>query len=321
MRLTFLFIFLVLIACSPPSDSASSCCENEEVVTEYLYELIILGNVQDAGSPHAGCQKDCCRELFESPDKNRAVVSLGIIDRKSQKTYLIEATPDISRQMKILSRKAGFENKEVPDAIFLTHAHIGHYAGLMYLGREALNADRVPVYAMPRMSQFLGSNGPWDQLVRLNNIELRELQPNTALQAGHLHFEAIQVPHRDEYSETVGFIISGPHKKALFIPDIDKWEKWDLSIVDILKTVDYAFLDGTFYDAEEINHRDISEIPHPFVIESMKAFGDLNKTERAKIHFIHFNHTNPLLRSESPQTKKVLSEGYSIARMHDVFDL
>ena len=28
----------------------------------------------------------------------------------------------------------------------------------------------------------------------------------------------IQVPHRDEYSETAGYIIKGKNKKALFIP-------------------------------------------------------------------------------------------------------
>ena len=98
----------------------------------------------------------------------------------------------------------------------------------------------------------------------------------------------LKVPHRDEYSETVGFKIIGPNKSALFIPDIDKWEKWDKSIKKLVAQVDYAFLDGTFYDAQEINNRDISEIPHPFIIESLKLFEDLNKLNRKKNIFHSF---------------------------------
>ena len=42
---------------------------------------------------------------------------------------------------------------------------MGHYSGLMHLGREAANTSKVPVYAMPRMLEFLAKNGPWNQLL------------------------------------------------------------------------------------------------------------------------------------------------------------
>ena len=129
------------------------------------------------------------------------------------------------------------------------------------------------------------------------------------------------MPHRDEYSETVGYRIQGPNKKALFIPDIDKWDKWDKEIIDQIKTVDYAFLDATFYSGKEINNRDISQIPHPFVIESIDKFKDLSTEDRAKIVFIHCNHTNPILDASSPETKNVLENGFKIARFGDVFEL
>jgi pyrroloquinoline quinone biosynthesis protein B len=128
------------------------------------------------------------------------------------------------------------------------------------------------------------------------------------------------VPHRDEYSETVGYMIAGPNKKALFIPDIDKWEKWDRSIATELSKVDYAFLDATFYDGEELN-RDMSEIPHPFIVETMQLLKELPSSEKNKIHFIHFNHTNPVLDSNSAQARAVVQAGFHLARFHQVFEM
>lgn len=280
-------------------------------------ELVVLGNLQDAGSPHIGCTKSCCAKLFKKPDTNRKVVSLGIVDYFNQTTYLFEATPDMTSQLKILS-KQDTALPELPNGIFLTHAHIGHYAGLMYLGKEAINAHCTPVYAMPRMQDFLTSHGPWSQLVMLDNIDVLPIKANEPILLNdNLTVTPFQVPHRDEFSETVGYTIKGRDKTALFIPDIDKWEKWDSSIFTAIAMVDYAFVDATFYDGDEIQSRDISEIPHPFVIETMELFKDLPETEKAKVHFIHMNHTNPLLDPNSAQTKAVLKAGFNIARFGD----
>ncbi len=276
--------------------------------------LIILGTVQDAGSPHIACKKECCTALFANGDASRKVVSLGVVDVSEQKSFLFEATPDITAQLSALRTYSGFKKTDVPDGVFLTHAHIGHYTGLMYLGKEATNAKQVPVYAMPKMSAFLQNNGPWSQLASNKNIDLKAIHDTQEIQlTPQLKVVPFTVPHRDEYSETVGFKIIGPNKRVLFIPDIDKWEKWKTSIISEIKKVDYAFLDATFYDGEEINNRNISDIPHPFVIESMDLFENLPSTEKKKIHFIHFNHTNPLLNAESEQSKEVLNKGFGIA--------
>lgn len=284
--------------------------------------LVILGNVQDGGSPHIGCNKSCCKALFGNPDKTRMVSSLGVVDGENKLNWLFDPTPDFSRQTKILKKASWGGSKELPDGIFITHAHIGHYTGLMYLGREATNAKNVSVYAMPKMKQFLENNGPWSQLVSLNNIQIKVLEEGREqVLSSNIKVKAFKVPHRDEYSETVGYIITGPHKKALFIPDIDKWSKWDKNIVDEIRKVDYAFIDATFYDGQEINNRPISEIPHPFVVESMRLFESLPKSEKDKVHFIHLNHTNPLLDLKSPQTKTVLEKGFHIARFNQVFEL
>lgn len=209
---------------------------------------------------------------------------------------------------------------EMVDGIFVSHAHIGHYTGLMYLGKEACDANRISVYTMPRMTKYLKSNGPWSQLIKRNNITLTPIRNEQVIElSSNLRITPFLVPHRDEYSETVGYKIKGPNKTALFIPDIDKWHKWNKNIVEEIKNVDYAFLDGTFYDAQEINYRDISEIPHPFIVESLELFKNLSTSDKNKIIFIHFNHTNPVLNLNSPESKFILDHGFKIARLNEKF--
>ena len=283
-------------------------------------ELVVLGNVQDGGSPHIGCGRPCCRNLFLRPRSERCVVSLGLINRAWGETVLFEATPDLPSQWANLAERSGVPQ---PSAIFLTHAHMGHYTGLMHLGREALGANGVRVGAMPRMAEFLKTNGPWSQLVELGNIDVFSLQDNQAVSVLHeeVSVTPLRVPHRDEFSETVGYRIEGPKRSALFIPDIDKWTVWERSLVEELKRVDLAFVDATFFDAAEVNHRDMAEIPHPFVVETMAMLDSLSEDDRKKVHFIHMNHTNPLLRPDSEASLEVEAKGYCVAREGMTFEL
>ena len=271
------------------------------------YDIKVLGVAQDGGVPHLGCSKTCC----STSSVTRYVSSIMVYNQKSKGSYIFDASPDLAKQLSFMKDKIS-ENLK---GIFLTHAHIGHYSGLMYLGRESFNSKNIPVYAMPRMKKFLETNGPWDQLVSLNNIKINSIiNEREIIVEKELIVKPIEVPHRDEYSETVGYLIKGPNKSAIYIPDIDKWYKWDKSIVDLISSVDYAFIDATFYDEKEINYRDISEIPHPFVIESMKLFERFSKEEKSKIYFIHLNHTNPLLDSNSSEYKDLISKGYNVAQ-------
>jgi pyrroloquinoline quinone biosynthesis protein B len=319
----FFLLFTILFSCAEVQPSENLSDENSQATLNVENtSLIVLGTMQDAGSPHIACNRECCAYLFENPTTQRQVVSLGLIDAENKKTYLFDATPDIARQMKRLTQCGHQGEREVADGIFLTHAHIGHYTGLMYLGKEAMNAQNTPVYAMPRMKEFLEGNGPWDQLVVLNNIRLYELKNEEPVKlSAHIEVTPFLVPHRNEYSETVGFKIQGLTKTALFIPDINKWEIWDKNIVEEIKKVDYAFLDATFYSGKELGHRDISQIPHPFIIESFETFEGLSAADKNKVIFIHFNHTNPVLNPESEEALLVIEKGFRIAKIGDVFEL
>jgi pyrroloquinoline quinone biosynthesis protein B len=323
MRFLYLILLLVFFSCQEKKIAKMSTpFERSTSVEELDVSLILLGTLQDAGAPQINCNKKCCQDLFEQADLVRRVSSLGLLDFNTQKKYLFDATPDISKQLHALKKASPIATSSIVDGIFLTHAHIGHYTGLMYLGKEAVNTTEVSVFAMPKMSSFISDNGPWSQLVTNRNIALRPLVANQPISLSPtLQVTPFLVPHRDEYSETVGYLIEGPHKKALFIPDIDKWNRWELNLTTELKKVDYAFLDATFYSAKELGNRDMSQIPHPSVLETIQTLKDLSMEERAKVIFTHFNHTNPLLDSTSEATKKVLALGFKIGRIHDRFPL
>jgi pyrroloquinoline quinone biosynthesis protein B len=284
--------------------------------------LITLGVAQDAGYPQMGCTKDCCKKVLANPALKRFVTSLALIDPASKKWWLFEATPDIKEQLLLFRKMTDSAYNFLPDGIFLTHGHIGHYTGLMQLGREVMNADKIPVYAMPRMKRYLSSNGPWSQLVSLNNISLVDLNADSTISlANEISVTAFTVPHRDEYTETVGFTIKINTFQTLFIPDIDKWNKFDRDIKELVKKSDLALLDGTFLKDGELAGRAMSEVPHPFVEESIQLFAGLTAEEKKKISFIHFNHTNPMLDESSAEINDVLSKGFLVSRQGELIVL
>lgn len=287
--------------------------------------VVVLGVAQDAGYPQAGCHKDCCRRVWNDPSLRGYAACLAIVDPVTQQRWMLECTPDFREQLHLLDRLAPVEfasGTSHLNGILLTHAHIGHYSGLIHLGHEAMGASGIPVYAMPRMTGFLRKSGPWSQLVDLKNIELRALADQQTIALNdRIQITPLLVPHRDEFSETIGYRIEGPQHSVLFLPDIDKWDRWDVRIEDVLGTVDRAYVDGTFFADGELPHRSMDQIPHPFIVESIKRFESLSASERDKIHFLHFNHTNPAHDSDSDAVKTIRAAGHDIARRGKKFSL
>jgi len=272
--------------------------------------ITVLGIAQDGGYPQAGCTAEHCLRHWRGEEKKRQVVSLGLTDQASEQNWLFEATPDFTAQLQQLQVASGSSNLS---GIFLTHAHMGHYAGLLQLGREAMGAKGMPVYVMPKMKEFLETNAPWSQLVALGNIKLILIKQDTPIQlTSNLRVTPLKVPHRDEFSETIGFRIETSDKSLLFIPDIDKWPLWDRDIREEVKRVDVALLDATFYQEGELPNRNMSEIPHPFVAETINIFSPLPAAEKCKVKFIHFNHTNPLI-FEGVERETVKKLGFGVA--------
>ncbi len=284
---------------------------------------LLLGIAQDAGHPQVGCYKPCCKPAWEDPKLGHFACCLAIVDPAHNQRWLIDVTPDFPQQLRLLDQICPSAEKPPGlDGILLTHAHIGHFTGLMYLGREVLGARNVPTFAMPRMTQFLKTSGPWDLLCRLKNIVLSPLTDGESIALNdRISVRPFLVPHRGEYTETIGVEITGPTKRVLYLPDIDRWPNQEPSIERRIASVDRAYLDGTFFDTEELPGRAMSEIPHPLVRQTLARFKTLSAADRDKIHLFHLNHTNPLLWVNAPEHDQVRDAGLHVAQRGDRFTL
>jgi pyrroloquinoline quinone biosynthesis protein B len=281
--------------------------------------VLVLGTAQDGGIPHLGGRAAPDEAARRDPALARTVASLLVVDPDSRRRWLIDATPDVARQLERAETVAPLHETPlgrtpVVDGIFLTHAHVGHYLGLAQFGREVYGAQRLPVHGSARMTEFLSKNGPWELLVRLGHVELRTLAPDVAFPlAPGLSVTPFLVPHRDEYTDTFGFEIRGPRRAVLYIPDIDKWERWATPIEERIARVDVALLDATFFGDGEIPGRSLAEIPHPFVVESIARFAKLPESERRKVVFTHLNHTNRAALSDTEERRTVTAAGMRVA--------
>lgn len=268
-------------------------------------EAVLLGSAQDGGVPQAGCYCAHCAPAHADPTRRKWVVCLGLVDHATHQSWLIDATPDLREQLHAL-------HSLVPDCplagIVLTHAHIGHYTGLIHLGREAWNVQGLPVYASPRMANFLRENGPWSQLVALGNIRLRLLTPAREVQLNpNLRLTPALVPHRDELSDTLAFLVRGPARQLFYCPDIDTWDRWEHDLRRFVAEMDVALLDGTFFRADELAGRDLSQIPHPLVTDTAEQLVGVD----CDVRLVHLNHSNPLHRA-GPERDWLAAQGIGV---------
>jgi pyrroloquinoline quinone biosynthesis protein B len=281
----------------------------------------ILGTAQDGGIPQPNCFCENCIEAINDPSKKRLASSLGILLPDLKRWYLIDATPDFKDQLLLVNKD---HQSFKLGGIILTHAHIGHYTGLMFLGKEAMSTNELDIFAGHKMKNMLTKHFPWKQLVELNNIKIRELIADHPMKPEtNFTITPLEVPHRNEYSETFGFVISGVYKKILYIPDIDKWEEWDCNLINMASSVDYCFIDATFYSEEELKQlgRNYKDIPHPYITYSMDLLQEVVDSKKCEVYFLHFNHTNPILNSVSPEVTTLKNRGFKIAEEGMEFQL
>lgn len=278
--------------------------------------------------PQIGCDCANCSRARKDPRFARHVASLAIYVPKTGHVYLVDATPDLPEQIEEIHgfrpHPEGKVDRAPVDGVLLTHAHLGHYLGLAHFGFESLNTKDIPVWTSPRMAEYLRTNGPWSQLVRIGNIALREFQPGQAfpLEEG-ITVKPIQVPHRDEYSDTMAFVVRGPQKVLLYVPDTDSWKAWSRPLTEVLEEekVDIALLDATFYSPDELPDRDVTKIKHPLVTQSMELLEPLVRSGKLRVYFTHLNHSNPALDENGAARKAIETRGFRVLDEGDAFDL
>ncbi|QDV04666.1 pyrroloquinoline quinone biosynthesis protein PqqB [Planctomycetes bacterium Poly30] len=311
----------VLSACR---STALSLDSDKDPAAPYL---VVLGTAQDGGLPQMACRQPCCEAARRDPARRRLVTSLLLVDPRpapesgsdsgssSGRRWIFDASPDLPLQVE-RARGHGGPALDAPgrpelfDGVFLTHAHVGHYAGLIQFGREVYGSAPVDLIGTPRMTEFLRTNGPWSLLFdggHANAVTLTVDQPYEL--ADDLRVTALKVPHRDEFSDTVGFLIEGPTRAALYLPDIDKWNRWERPLAEVLENVDLAFLDGTFHGPEDLPGRDMAEVPHPFIVETIEALADEPAPLLNRVYFTHLNHSNPAADPASKAAAAVRASG------------
>lgn len=280
--------------------------------------LVVLGTAQDGGLPHAACSCERCARARAEPGRARRVASVAVV--AGGQAWLFDATPDLPAQLEALAPVTGRPRGEVDRAplagLFLTHAHMGHYLGLAWLGFEAIHTRALPVHASPRMAGFLRDNAPWDQLVRLDNIRLHELGERAPVElAGEIRVSALTVPHRDEYTDTLGYVIEGTRARVLYVPDSAPWVQWPRALPEVLaeRAIDVALLDGCFYSADELPGRDLATLAHPLIVDSMALLQPLVDAGRVRVIFTHLNHSNPAVDPDGAAAAAIRGRGFEVA--------
>ena len=291
-----------------------------------IYALV-LGSVQDAGLPQVGCYTDRCEEgrALHAAGRGRYVSSLALVEPEAERFYLVDATPDITRQIDVIAEPA-FRRRAADrrpfDGIFLTHAHIGHYTGLAVLGNEGLGIRDTPVYCTRAMAELLASNQPWAFLVDQGRIQPRPLDLDRWHRIDeHLEVQLWKVPHRDELADTVGFVFRGPAGTLLFLPDINSWALWERDVAETVASVDVALLYGSFWSADEVPGRAVEDIPHPLIPWTMDALQGVVDRGDARVVLTHLNNSNPALDENGPQQAEIRRRGFELAREGMRFDL
>ncbi|HIP71074.1 MAG TPA: MBL fold metallo-hydrolase [Anaerolineae bacterium] len=282
---------------------------------------VILGIMQDGGLPHIGCRCDRCAAAYEDLRQTEYAACLALVDTRQTPplVYLIDATPDIKFQLDLLADVLGAHPQRPyrlrqPDGIFLTHGHMGHTAGLAQLGPEAMAVEGLRIFAASDLNNLLLAMPLWSPLMK--RLQLTPLIPGRALDlAPDLQVTAVPVPHRDEWGVgTAAFVIQGPNRRLLYLPDIDNWDDWP-NATRILASVDVALVDASFYSANELDGR--APVAHPLVPDTIERFAHLP----TQLALTHINHTNPILDEDSAEWTAVLASGVQIAHTGQQFIL
>jgi pyrroloquinoline quinone biosynthesis protein B len=265
------------------------------------YSLIILGSGQDGGSPQVGT--DASDGLARSASSIAVTSDDGTV-------LLFDASPDLRSQYQCLVAHCGYAPPL--DGVFVTHGHMGHYAGLLHFGKEAASTDGLPLFAPSSVLGFLEENEPWATLITGEHLVPISIDDATAT-VGRITVSAVHVPHRAEFTATVGYSIAIDDNPWLFyLPDIDGWDEWPAAD-EVFTRHDVCLIDATFSSMDELPGRDIAAIKHPLVPDTIERFQHL--TADHTMILTHINHSNSLGVPDADITALAHELGFTIA--HD----
>ncbi len=275
-----------------------------------MWSVMVLGSAQDGGLPQFGAHTALDEAARAGTIPRRSSSCLAVVGDDGR-VLLLDAGPDLKAHEEVLATNPALGRRTAlspVDGVIITHAHVGHYGGLLHFGREVQAAHGLPCWVTREMAHFLESEAPWRLAVEQGHLDLRAHDPPVTFAPwADLEISLLPVPHRHETSDTVAISVNG---SALYLPDIDSWDDWP-EAEEVVAAHSAAFLDATFWSSDELPLRDMADIKHPLVLDTLGRFGHLASTRRLVL--THLNHTNPVCDPTSDEHARVLDAGFEIA--------
>jgi len=281
-----------------------------------MWEVVVMGSAQDEGIPRVTCTCARCHAARRNRSFARTGPSILLKNESLGSAVLIDASPDIRQQLDAYLPPLGLAHLS---CLFLTHGHIGHYWGLCLFGKEGPDIRDLAVYGSAEMIDLLLNTPSIKYMVDRRNIVLNILRAGETVTLGtatrpdrsdEIVVKGFWVPHRQEFTPTMGFQVTAGSRTMVYIPDVDYWSE---SVLSIIQQSDIALLDGTFYSADELpGAKIVREVPHPPIESSMGRLKEIKNMSGCRIYFTHFNHTNPVIL-EGPEQEKVKQAGFELA--------
>jgi len=275
-----------------------------------LIRIQILGSAAGGGLPQWNCACVNCvaARAGKIDPQTQSSIAIGVESEKFQSWWLINASPDLPRQIESAAQLQPRDNnsRNTPIAgVFLTNADIDHALGVLLLRQQE---KPLVVYATDETRTALA----WldRALARFCGIEWRTVIPKFQSFDSTLAFRAIELPESIAFQ----FRDDTSGRTALFAPSVGSLTE---QLRDAVHTSDLVMFDGTFWSNEELGRvrpgaRSAREMNHLPINDG--SFDVLRQSPARRKFYIHINNTNPILMPGSRERVQVEQAGIEVAR-------
>jgi len=275
-----------------------------------LIRIQILGSAAGGGLPQWNCACVNCvaARAGKIGPQTQSSIAIGVDSQKFQSWWLINASPDLPRQIESATQlqPRGNNSRNTPIAgVFLTNADIDHALGVLLLRQQE---KPLVVYATDETRTALA----WldRALARFCGIEWRTVILKFQSFDSTLTFRAIELPESIAFQ----FRDDTSGRTALFAPSVGSLTE---QLRDAVHTSDLVMFDGTFWSNEELGRvrpgaRSAREMNHLPINNG--SFDVLRQSPARRKFYIHINNTNPILMPGSRERVQVEQAGIEVAR-------
>ena len=275
-----------------------------------MIRIHILGSAAGGGLPQWNCACVNCVAAREGKIDPRTQSSIAISDasKESQNCWLINASPDLPRQIEgraqLQPRRNASRNTPIT-GVLLTNADIDHALGLLLLRQQE---KALVVYAADETRTALA----WlDRiLARFCRIEWRKTSSDFQGLSSSISFRAIELPH----SVAFQFLDRPTGQLALVAPAVSKLSR---ELSEASADSDLILFDGTFWSQDELagvrpGARSAREMNHLPIRGGSLDF--LRQSPARRKIYTHINNTNPILMPGSQEAAELERAGIEVAR-------